>query len=67
MPILAAISAPTPKDPACRRGPTPRRTHATGWAPSLGGSSKDASSSKDGAKVKALETTSKASGAAPKI
>eukprot|EP00959_Pyramimonas_sp_CCMP1952_P009237 192644-Pyramimonas_sp.AAC.1 len=60
-------SAPTPKDPARRRGPTPGRTHGTGRALSLEGSSKDASSSKGGAKYMALENISKASGAAPKI
>eukprot|EP00959_Pyramimonas_sp_CCMP1952_P147736 3091623-Pyramimonas_sp.AAC.1 len=80
MPILAARtrggrcsssvqgdSTPTPKDPARRRGPTPGRTRGTGWAPSLEGSSEDASSSRGGAKFKALKTIAEASGTAAKI
>eukprot|EP00959_Pyramimonas_sp_CCMP1952_P100194 2095335-Pyramimonas_sp.AAC.1 len=60
-------STPTLTDPAACRGPTPGRAPGTGWAPSLEGSSEGASSSKDGSKHRILETTSKASGAAPKI
>eukprot|EP00959_Pyramimonas_sp_CCMP1952_P404150 8468620-Pyramimonas_sp.AAC.1 len=32
-------STPTPKGPVPRRGPTPGRTHRTGWTPTLEGPS----------------------------
>eukprot|EP00959_Pyramimonas_sp_CCMP1952_P211659 4429389-Pyramimonas_sp.AAC.1 len=34
---------PPPKDPVPRRGPTPGRTHRTGWTPTLEGSSNNVS------------------------
>eukprot|EP00959_Pyramimonas_sp_CCMP1952_P288299 6028681-Pyramimonas_sp.AAC.1 len=36
-------SAPTPKEPAPRRGPAPGRARRTGWVPVLEGRTRDAS------------------------
>eukprot|EP00959_Pyramimonas_sp_CCMP1952_P324599 6794394-Pyramimonas_sp.AAC.1 len=57
-------SAPTPKEPAPRRGPTPGRTHRTGWVPNLEGRTREASSTKPTEKL--LATTPKVPGAVPR-